>query len=169
MLDSIFSYTDYIALGCAAFSLIIFIMLIVVLVRFSKLKAKYVMFMKGSDGKMLEDEISRRFSEIDTLKSEQAKTKKQIESINETLLGTYQKLGVVKYDAFEEMGGKLSFAICMLNDVNDGFIMNSMHSSREGCFTYVKEIIKGQSFVELSSEEKQALNRAMSTKDFSGK
>ena len=125
--------------------------------------------MKGSDGKMLEDEITRRFSEIDTLKDNQAKTSKQIANINETLLGTYQKLGVVKYDAFEEMGGKLSFAICMLNDVNDGFIMNSMHSSREGCFTYVKEIIKGQSFVELSSEEKEALNRAMSTKDFSGK
>ena len=169
MLDSIFTYTNYIALGCAVLSVIILIMLIIVLVRFAKLKAKYVTFMKGSDGKMLEDEITRRFAEIDTLKDNQARTSKQIASINETLLGTYQKLGVVKYDAFEEMGGKLSFAICMLNDVNDGFIMNSMHSSREGCFTYVKEIIKGQSFVELSSEEKQALNRAMSTKDFSGK
>ncbi|MCR4779386.1 MAG: DUF4446 family protein [Lachnospiraceae bacterium] len=169
MLDSIFSYTNYIALSGAVLSLVILIILIVVLVRFSKLKAKYITFMKGSDGKMLEDEITRRFAEIDTLKSNQVTMKKQIESINETLLGTYQKLGVVKYDAFEEMGGKLSFAICMLNDVNDGFIMNSMHSSREGCFTYVKEIIKGQSFVELSSEEKQALERAKSTKDFSGK
>ena len=168
-MEIIFNYTDYIALGGAVAALITLIIMIVILVKFSKLSKKYKEFMKGSDGKMLEDEILRRFKEIDTIKEIQDKTGKEIKAINETLLYTYQKVGIVKYDAFEEMGGKLSFALCFLNDVNDGFIMNSMHSSREGCYTYVKEIIKGQSFVELSAEEKQALSRALETKDFSGK
>ena len=58
------------------------------------------------------------------------------------------------------MGGKLSFAIAMLNENNNGWIMNAMHS-REGCYTYVKEIVNGESFVELSEEEAEALDKAI--------
>ena len=57
------------------------------------------------------------------------------------------------------MGGKLSFAICLLNDRNDGFIMNSIHS-KDGCYNYVKEIIKGESFLPLGDEELEALEMA---------
>ena len=73
-------------------------------------------------------------------------------------------MGVVKYDAFKEMGGKLSFALALLNDYNDGFIINAMHSTREGCYTYVKEIIKGECEVILAEEEKQALEEAINAK-----
>ena len=73
---------------------------------------------------------------------------------------TYQKLGVVKYNAFSEMGGKLSFAIAMLNQKNDGFILNAMHSS-DGCYTYAKEVVNGESFIVLGEEEKQALDMAL--------
>ncbi len=159
----------YITFGSIGLSIILLILVIVALVKLGKTKKKYNEFMNGADGKSLEDEILKRFKEIDSMKAVQAKMGREIEKINETLLITYQKVGVVKYDAFEEMGGKLSFAICMLNDENDGFILNSMHSSREGCYTYAKEIIKGKSFVELSGEEQQALDRAIATKDFSGK
>ncbi len=69
-------------------------------------------------------------------------------------------MAVIKYDAFQEMGGKLSFSLCMLDETNNGFIITSMHSTREGCYTYVKEIIKGESFVLLSEEEKEALDEA---------
>ena len=70
---------------------------------------------------------------------------------------------MVKYDAFHEMGGKLSFSLAMLNKVNDGFILNAVHS-REGCYTYIKEVIKGNSVILLSEEEKEALDEAMGTK-----
>lgn len=73
---------------------------------------------------------------------------------------SYQKLGIVKYDAFNEMGGKLSFAIAMLDNRDNGWIINAMHS-REGCYTYVKEIVKGESYVELSEEEAEALDKAI--------
>ena len=62
-------------------------------------------------------------------------------------------------DAFKEMGGKLSFSLCLLDDENNGFILTSMHT-REGCYTYVKEIIKGESFVVLAAEERRALEEA---------
>lgn len=67
---------------------------------------------------------------------------------------------MVKYDAFNEMGGKLSFSLALLDQKNDGFIINAMHS-REGCYTYIKEIIDGNSVIVLAEEEKEALNIAM--------
>ena len=71
----------------------------------------------------------------------------------------FQKVGLVKYDAFNEMGGKLSFSLALLNETEDGFVMNAVHS-REGCYTYVKEIIAGNSIIVLSPEETEALNMA---------
>ena len=75
------------------------------------------------------------------------------------MASSFQKIGVVKYDAFNEMGGKLSFSMALLNNELDGFVLNAVHS-REGCYTYVKEIIGGNSVLVLSEEEKKALNMA---------
>ena len=47
----------------------------------------------------------------------------------------------------------------MLNEENSGYIINSIHS-REGCYTYIKEIIKGESFIALSDEENEAFETA---------
>ena len=81
--------------------------------------------------------------------------------IDENLLKTYQKVGVVKYDAFKEVGGTLSFVLTLLTKENDGFIMNSMHSNKEGCYIYIKEVKSGEVFVTLSEEERQSLEQAM--------
>lgn len=159
-------FLPYILIGMAVLIVLLLVLVIVLFVKNSKLLKKYQIFMSGEDGKSLEKEIMQRFLQVDALQEGQDLLVKHVKEIDETLLMTYQKVGIVKYDAFQEMGGKLSFALAMLNDVNDGFIINSMHSSREGCYTYIKEIIKGKSFVILSEEENQALHRAMETKDF---
>jgi hypothetical protein len=156
----------YVIIGVAAFTCILFMLVIILFVKNKNLKKKYKSFMSGSDGKNLEELILSRFSEIDFLKLENKKVRTKIENISETLLTTYQKIGIVKYDAFKEMGGKLSFSLAMLNDNNDGFIINSMHSSREGCYTYIKEILKGESYVVLAEEEKLALEQAINSKNY---
>ena len=71
-------------------------------------------------------------------------------------------MGMVKYDAFNEMGGKLSFALALLDNRNNGFLINAMHS-REGCYTYVKEIINGESYINLGEEEKKELDKAINS------
>ena len=58
------------------------------------------------------------------------------------------------------MGGKLSFALVMLDKEDTGFVINAMHS-REGCYTYIKEIIRGESYIPLGTEEKEALDKAL--------
>ena len=80
--------------------------------------------------------------------------------ISEKMKTHYQKVGIVKYDAFHEMGGELSFALTMLDENNNGWIFNAMHS-REGCYTYIKEVVNGESYIELSSEEKECLEKAV--------
>lgn len=122
--------------------------------------------MLGASGENLEDKILARFADIDKLKLDTKELNEELEKIKENLLITYQKVGVVKYDAFKEMGGKLSFVLALLDKNNNGVLLNSVHSSREGCYTYLKEIIKGESFLELSGDERKALNQALNSANF---
>ena len=72
----------------------------------------------------------------------------------------FQKIGIIKYDAFNQMGGKLSFSLALLDENNNGFIINSVHSA-EGCYSYTKEITSGECKIDFSEEERQALYMAM--------
>ena len=58
------------------------------------------------------------------------------------------------------MGGNLSFALALLNEDNDGFVINSVHST-EGCYMYIKDIKSGACEIELGKEERAALDEAM--------
>ena len=73
----------------------------------------------------------------------------------------FQKYALLKYDAFEESGGKMSTILVMLDEKNNGYILNIVHG-REGSYTYTKEIIGGNSIVQLGEEEMQALDEALS-------
>ena len=128
--------------------------------KLKKLTCKYEKFMSGNDGESLEKVFEKRFDEIDFLLKDNKNKEKSINAIVDNMQITVQKIGIVKYDAFSEMGGKLSFALVMLDKCNNGFVINSMHS-REGCYTYIKEIINGESFIALGDEEQEALNKAL--------
>ena len=118
--------------------------------------------MDGENGKNLEKAILDKFAAIDSLEENVDEIYKSIKAINSQLVTAYQKIGLVKYDAFKEIGGKLSFVLVLLTAENNGFILNSMHSTKEGCYTYAKEVVNGEAFVILSEEEQQALDEAKS-------
>ncbi len=165
-LDMINNYAEYILTGLAGLSILLIILVIILFVKQSKLNKKYKKFMSGASGENLESQIVARFSDIDQLKANTKSLDEELKKVKENLLITYQKVGVVKYDAFKEMGGKLSFVLALLDKNNNGILLNSVHSSREGCYTYLKEIIKGESFLELSDDEAKALNQALSSSNF---
>lgn len=158
--------TEYIIIGLAALSLVLLIFIIILSVKQRKLNKKYKKFMTGASGENLEGQVIARFADIDKLKEDTKKINDEVVKVKENLLITFQKVAVVKYDAFKEMGGKLSFVMALLDKCNNGILLNSVHSSREGCYTYMKEIIKGESFLELSGDEKKALNQAISSSNF---
>ncbi len=145
--------------------IILAVFLIISLVKLRKLNKKYSVFMKGANGRDMEASILARFNDIDKMKSDIEFIFGKLNIACDVLLTTYQKMSIVKYDAFKEMGGKLSFSMAMLDDKNNGYILTSVHT-REGCYTYMKEIIKGESFVVLSEEERRALDEAKNKRNY---
>ncbi|MEF9917097.1 MAG: DUF4446 family protein [Lachnospiraceae bacterium] len=147
--------------------IVIIILLIVMIVlyvrvniKYNRLKNSYTLFMRGQDGKTLEQSFTQKFQELKATINMVKQNRQDIKKIYRKIDNDYQKVGIVKYDAFNEMGGKLSFALTLLDGNNNGWIINAMHS-REGCYTYVKEIVKGQSYIELAEEEAESLEHAM--------
>lgn len=152
--------SDYIIIGLCGVLLILFILVIINIVQMKKLKKNYRIFMSGKDAKTLEDTLIQRLDQVDSLLESNEENDRNIKVLFKNMQCTYQKMGLIKYDAFHEMGGKLSFSLAMLDMRNNGFIINAMHT-REGCYTYIKEIIDGNSVIVLSEEEQEALKRAM--------
>ena len=152
----------YVFTGMAAVTLISLIIAIISICKTSSMKKKYKEFMGGSDGTSIEELIKGNLEDVNQIKKLSIENENNIKDIYEKLEYTFQKIGVVKYDAFHEMGGKLSFALAMLDKENNGFVMNAIHSS-DGCYTYVKEIVKGESYVVLGEEEKEALRQAVNS------
>lgn len=156
-----FQLTDILILANILITLIIFIMLITTKVKLSRLRKNYEVFMSGKDGKSLEDEMMKRFRLLDLLDESVKDIYVKIEAIDKNLLLTYQKIGLVKYDAFKEKGGQMSFVLVLLTKQNNGVIMNCMHSNSDGCYTYVKRVENGTCKLTLSKEEEAALGQAL--------
>lgn len=70
-----------------------------------------------------------------------------------------QKIGFVRFNPFEELGGDHSFSLAVLDANMDGFILTGLHT-RERTRVYVKEVSKGKTKLELSKEERKALKQA---------
>ena len=162
-----FQFSDYglsvdvVLLGAIAAILILLILCLILIGKNSSLRKRYDEFMRDSDGKSLEEAFQKKFTNMDYINGKIKEVDEHLAIIDENLLKTYQKVGVVKYDAFKEVGGTLSFVLTLLTKDNDGFILNSMHSNSEGCYTYIKEVKSGEVFVTLSEEERQSLEQAM--------
>lgn len=140
--------------------LILFVLHIKNLFKLNRFMKKYKSFMRGKDGISLEKTILSNMNDIDMLIESSKNHMEQIRQLKEIQEHTLNKTAIVKYDAFKEMGGKLSFALAMLDQENSGFVINAIHS-REGCYTYIKEIVKGESYIILGEEEKEALRQAV--------
>lgn len=150
----------YILIGLLVLLILLLILTICMIVKVNRLKGRLDSFVLGKDGKSLEQNIIALFEDNKFLKINTDKNKKDIRTLYKKMEGTYQKMGLVKYDAFQQMGGQLSFSLALLNENNDGFIINSVHST-DGCYSYTKEIIAGECSITLGKEEAEALAKAM--------
>ena len=156
----------YLILGLAVITLILFITVIICLVKMGQLYRRYDLFMRGKDAETLEDLLIKQIEDINLLKIEDKTNKENIRAINRNIRASFQKLGLVRYNAFQGMGGNLSFAIALLDYTNSGFVLNSVHS-REGCYMYLKRVDRGQTEVLLGSEEREALEQAVGYVEYS--
>lgn len=140
--------------------LAVIILLIVQIKKVNGLKKRLDKFLLGKDGMSLEQDIIGLCEDNKFLKNSTDRNKKDIRNLYKQMEAAYQKMGLVKYDAFNQMGGQLSFSLALLDENNNGFILNSVHST-EGCYSYTKEIKNGVSAISLGTEEAEALAIAM--------
>ena len=150
----------YLFIGAFAAILVLLIIVIVLCINLGRISKKYKKFMGGKNAKSMEKSIMGLYEDNKLIKASMDKNRKDIESLYKKFEGAFQKIGIIKYDAFNQMGGKLSFSLALLDENDNGFILNSVHSS-EGCYSYTKEIKNGLSEISLGEEEKKALDMAM--------
>ena len=150
----------YIVLGCAVVCLITIVILIITLCKLKKLRRRIDDLTRGKDTESMEDIMLNFFERIESLEEGEKTTRSDLKDIKKNLKITYQKKGLVKYDAFREMSGALSYSLALLDKENNGVLITSMYS-REGCYTYAKDIENGNCKLNLSEEETEALKQAI--------
>ncbi|MEE0397927.1 MAG: DUF4446 family protein [Lachnospiraceae bacterium] len=150
----------YLFLILLVFIVVLFIIIILQMKKLNRLQKRISKFMTGKDAKSLEKDIVGLYEDNKFLKINVDKNKKDIRTLYKNMEHAFQKIGLIKYDAFQQMGGKLSFSLALLDENNNGFILNSVHST-EGCYTYTKEIKSGECAISLGEEEQQALDMAI--------
>ena len=146
--------------------IVIFILLIVVVVllvitmkRYEAMKSRYDKFMGGKRATSLEERMQDMVRDVERLKKDSKAYANDIDLLFMKHEGAIQKIGLLKYDAFREMGGNLSYCLALLDEKDNGVMINTMHSNT-GSYSYTKRIKNGTCDIELSPEEQEALRRA---------
>ncbi|MCR4902356.1 MAG: DUF4446 family protein [Butyrivibrio sp.] len=140
----------------------IIVLFIIIFKQSKKIKAvtkRMDRFFEGKEAASLEEEIYSIFQENELIRKTTNKNQKDINDMKIQLSGCFQKVSIVRYDSFK-LGGNLSFALALLDDNNNGVILNSVRSA-ESCYQYSKVIKNGQCDTDLGKEEEQALKNAM--------
>lgn len=160
--------TASIALTIAAFALILGFGLLIWILR---LKKKLLVLQKGGSNESFLEAVNKYVDKVKELKSEQGKINKafvkddqalqaQIDEIKEALTVVTSRVATVRYDAFNNMGGQMSFSTALLNDKGNGVVVTAINGRSE-TRTYIRSIKNQKCDVEISKEEQSAIKEAM--------
>lgn len=130
--------------------------------KIKRLEKKYKYFMNGEDGGSLELRLSTEVRELREMVSSSESMLHQQELLATMQLSSFQKVGLVRYDAFDDTGDKLSFSLTVLDGKNNGFILSSL-AGHDTSRIYAKKIVNGQCNEALSTEEAESINMALDT------
>lgn len=143
--------------------IIMFIMIIMAFKALNRVEKKYRKFMRGVDNKNLEQLITGYLDNIDKVKEETNTMKKEFDQLKLKSKKCIQKVSIIRYRAFEDVGSDLSFSVGILDGNNDGIVLTGIYG-RDESTTYAKPIDKGMSRYELSEEENQVLQECINKK-----
>jgi hypothetical protein len=129
----------------------------------SLLRKNIAILKRGASGESLVEKVANQALEIEELSRRLDEQVAQKDYLADVLAGSVQRVAVIRYDAFDDMGGKLSFSIALLDENGDGVVLTSIYGRNENR-TYAKAVRGGASSHVLSNEETEALRRAVGTK-----
>ena len=150
----------FIAIGAGLLALVMIILLIVLIRKQDRLKARMDYFMRGGKKEPLEESLRHMVDDNQTMKQQLRTAGQEIGRLRAEMQTSYRKTGVVKYNAFPGMAGKMSSSVALLNNENNGIVITSIHG-QDGCYTYIKEIMNGKSINPLTKEDEEALKIAV--------
>ena len=150
----------FIIIGIAAVAILELILIIILFTKLSGIKNKFKKMMRGTNNKNLEGMLEEYLQKVEKIELNSTDAVSKFNKLDENLKNCIQKVGVVRYKAFEDVGSDLSFSIALLDEKNDGVMLTGIYGRMEST-TYAKPIDKGISRYDLSEEELQALNKAM--------
>ena len=153
------------------FMMVLFIIVIVLAVLYitsvinlKKLRTSYSKFMnKLGNGNNLEEMLQNYIKKVETVEARNEEIISYCKIIDDNIKRCSQKIGIVRYNAFKDVGSDLSFALAILDDYNNGVVLNGIYA-RDSSNIYAKPIENGTSKYILSEEEKEAVNRAINNK-----
>lgn len=115
---------------------------------------------RGDKGKDLEGVISEATKRLVAVEREFKNLRDDVARIDVMATDAVQKVGVVRFNPFEDTGGDQSFAMALLDANDNGAVISSLYS-REGTRIFAKAIVRGSSKHHLSDEEREAIRRAL--------
>ena len=151
--------------------LILFISVVILLVLYiisvknlKKLRDSYQKFMiRLGNGENVDEMIKNYIKKVEEVDEKNNQIAQYCINIDNKIKGCSQKIGIVRYNAFKDTGSDLSFALAMLDDKNNGVVLNGIYS-REMSNIYAKPVENGKSSYTLSEEEKMAIDKAINSK-----
>lgn len=160
VLNILTQYSTYITIGLIVLVLIQFILLIVAFRSLNKVENKFRKIMRGVNNKNLEELINSYLDKVEEVQKDSAETVETNKILKSQVEKCTQKVSVIRYKAFEDVGSDLSFSVALLDGENNGVILTGIYG-RDYSTTYAKPIDKGISRYDLSEEELHVLNSAM--------
>lgn len=155
--------SDGFIIGFVIVNFIVLIGFIIMIVKTSKLNKRYETFIKKlGNGNNIEEDLENYMYKVDRVEKQNAEINKYCRNIDNELQKCIQKVGIVRYNAFKDVGSDLSFALALLDDNNNGVVLNGIYS-REMSNIYAKPITNGQSTYTVSTEESEAIQKAMNS------
>lgn len=130
---------------------------------------KYLKFMKKiGNGNNLDEMLREYLRDVKEIKQDNSEIKAYYTKLDSDIASCIQKVGLIRYNAFKDVGSDLSFAIALLDKNDNGVVLNGLYGS-ESSNIFAKPIKGGISKYQLSEEEKTALEIAEQTKNFIAK
>ncbi|MGE5615054.1 MAG: DUF4446 family protein [Bacillota bacterium] len=159
MEDIIYNLLDVILIINFLIILILLIMNLSNRKKIRKLTSKYNKFMNGLSGASMEDLLIDCINKVNDVINKNKEIEYELNAVKRNMLYCIQKVGVIRYNAFDNVGSDLSFSIALLDNNDDGVVISSLYS-REASSTYAKPIKGGKSKYPLSAEEIKAIDIA---------
>lgn len=152
-------YLGVIVIALAVVALILLVAVAALVRRTARLGARLAGLTSGDDGRSLGDVLDAHLDKVTAVGRDLEDLGARTGVLERDMRRTFSRVGLVRYNPFEDTGGNQSFALALLDVDGNGWVLSSLHA-RTGTRVYAKAIVRGRSDTALSDEESEALQQA---------